>query len=92
MNEASRKLRQAAANLSKEQPSEKCFCGWYGFRSTLCPYLAMDISVPCGQTISKETNRPIFCMKTAPKITLPEHVVPQRCPDCRFNKSVSLIP
>jgi hypothetical protein len=67
-----------------------CNCGWYGFKSTICPHHGIETPVKCGLTISDKTDRPIFCPKKAPTFTFPEHVVAKPCKDCRlFSNSVS---
>jgi hypothetical protein len=65
----------------RESP-ETCNCGWYGFRFALCPHTRFEVAVKWGLTRSQKTGRPIFCMKKAPTITLPNHVLPRKCREC----------
>lgn len=76
--------------VTERRPSlSVCNCGWYGFKSTVCPHHGVETGIKCGLTLSKKTGRPVFCPKKAPTFTLPEHVVPKACIPCEFNNSVS---
>lgn len=72
---------ETLVNACRKFPTT-CNCGRYGFKFALCPHTRFQVANKCGLTCSGKTGLPIFCMKKAPTITLPDHVLPRKCKDC----------